>query len=70
MAPLPMPASDAVRLAWEKLKGEQPTGAKETWHRAVCAALGIADPKSRPSSTWTAAELEAVKEQLWPRRAA
>jgi hypothetical protein len=66
----PPPASDAVRLAWEKLKGEQPTAAKDAWRLAVCAALGVVDPKARPSSTWTAAELDAVKAQLWPARAA
>ena len=70
MAAPVMPASDAVRLAWEKAKAEKGGAAKDAWHAAVCAALGIADPKARPSSTWTAAELDAVKAQLWPLRAA
>ena len=61
-----MPPTDAVRLAWEKLKAERGDAAKEAWGAAVIAVMGTA----RPSSTWTATELDAVKAQLWPLRAA
>ena len=68
-APAPLAPPDAVRLTWERLKEEQHGNgdtARFTWGEAVRVALGVDDPKQRPSSTWTTEELEKVKALIWP----